>query len=157
MTSKLKEHISEAINESKKQVQTIIEKGTVAAGVGREVAGKAIEKAEDVAAKARAKAGETAAKGAVAVSVISEKVQKDNLVKMAESVRDEVRNTLFAETMSEIARLKDDTDELRRRMADMQKAYDRKIADLQDQIKAAGAEKPTARTARTKRAETVKE
>ncbi|HPV03419.1 MAG TPA: hypothetical protein PLC24_02540 [Myxococcota bacterium] len=157
MTSKLKEHISEAINESKKQVQTIIEKGTVAAGVGREVAGKAIEKAEDVAAKARAKAGETAAKGAVAVSVISEKVQKDNLVKMAESVRDEVRNTLFAETMSEIARLKDDTDELRRRMADMQKAYDRKIADLQDQIKAAGAEKPTARTARAKRSETVKE
>ena len=144
MGNKIKDHITEAISESKKQVESILDKG----GKVVEMGSKAADKARAAAEKAKEKASETAAVGAVTINRISEKIQKENLVRMAESVREEVRNTLFAETLSEIARLKDDTDELRRRMADMQKAYDRKISDLQSQLKAtkaaSGKAKPAA-------------
>lgn len=139
MTSKIKDHITEAINESKKQVEEILDKS-----------GKVVEMGSKAAEKAREKASEAAAAGVGTINKISEKMHKENLVRMAESVREEVRNTLFAEMLSEIARLKDDTDELRRRMADMQKAYDRKISDLQSQMKATRP-KPSTKPEATKK------
>ena len=168
MGSKLKDQISEAIVESKKQIENIVgkgsltEKGREAAELAREAAEKAREKAgkaaevahekvEKATAKAREKAGETAAMGAVTITKISEKVHTENLVRMADQVREEVRHTLLAETLSDIARLRDDTDELRRRMTDMQKVYDKKIADLQEQLKAAQAAPKAPRAPRARK------
>ena len=143
MAGKVVGQISEAISESKKQIQTLTRKGAELAEKGLEAAGKARNKAE-----------ETAAMGASAISVISEKVQKENLIRMAETVREEIRTTLLAETLSDIAKVQDDADELRRKMNDMQKIYDRKIAELHAEIKSlkTTAEKPAEKTAPKPRA-----
>jgi hypothetical protein len=131
MKNKVTEQINEAINESKEQFKTISQKGVKLAEKGMEIAGKARNKAE-----------ESAAAGASALAKMSDSVHKENLLRIAESVKEEIRTTLFSTTINEIAVVKDEADELRRKIGDMQKIYDKKFADLQAELKAVKAAAP---------------
>lgn len=145
------------------QFDSLVKKGSKMAEKGRDVAGKAREKAEKAAEVARDKAEKAAAmaremageKGRVGVeklSKLTDRVHRESLVKAAESVLDELRNVVMAQTISEIAEVKDANDELRRKLDDMQKIYDKKIADLQAELAAKPAQprpaRPAARPAR---------
>ncbi len=136
--------ITDQIDSLMKKGSKVAEMGHAAAEKAREQAEKAAEiardKAEKAAARAREMAGDKGRAGVEKLTALTDRVHKESLVKAAESVLDELRHVVMAQTISEIAEVKDQNDELRRKIDDMQRIYDKKIADLQ----AALAEKKTA-------------
>jgi len=141
--------LSEQLDSLKKKSSKMAEIGRDAAQKAREKAGetarKAREKAEIAADIARARAGEAATRaktvatekahvGAETVSRLTDHVNREKLTQTAESVLDELRNVVMSQTISEIAEVRDANDELRRKLEDMQRIYDKKIADLQAEL-----------------------
>jgi len=140
------------------QIDSLVRKSTEMAEKGRDAAGKARARAGEAAGKARTTAEKAAEKAyeksglkehisPETLSKISDKVHKENMIRAAETVRDELRHLILGQTLSDIAEVKDQNDELRRKMDDMQKIYDKKIADLQAQLGAArSTPRPAPRT-----------